>query len=315
MTAAAEPLWQRAVRLGWYPAVLFGSVGLAYALIANGTDPGVVVASISVALIPISLGMELLCPETPRWRLERGEVFTDFLHMMVSNPIPTWILRGVLFGALVGLSDRISGAVGFALWPVHWPLAAQALLAWTIAELANYGIHRGMHRSRLWPLHAVHHCSPRMYCFLSVRKHPLQSFVTYGGRLSVLWLLGVTEQALGVYTVLISANSYLQHSNIRMTTGPLGLVFATPELHRLHHSSRPDLLDNNYGDSMILWDRLFGTCREPDSAPPIHDAIGLPGIEIPQTYAAHLRLPFAWSRLHDEADGATPPPAAMDGHR
>jgi sterol desaturase/sphingolipid hydroxylase (fatty acid hydroxylase superfamily) len=86
-----------------------------------------------------------------------------------------------------------------------------------------------------------------------------------------------------------------------MTTGPLGWIFATPELHRLHHSSRPDELDNNYGDSLIVWDRLFGTFRLPGPSRELHAHIGLPGLELPQTYASHWKLPFAWARLHAEA--------------
>jgi len=288
----------QAVRYGWYPAALGVSTAGAWALLVSGTSPGVVVAIVGLGLIPVSLVLERLFPETPRWRLERGEAFTDLLHMMLSNPIPTQIFTVLFYGAIVSASGAISAALGFGLWPAHWPLAAQGLLALLVAELVNYGIHRGYHESRLWPLHAVHHCSPRMYFFLSVRKHPIQTALTYGGRLSVLWLLGVTEGALALYTVFVAANSYVQHSNIRMTTGPLRYLLATPELHRIHHSRRIEEHNTNYGDSLSIWDRLFGTLTEPASVPPLHDRIGLPGIEVPQTYRAHLMLPFAWRRLH-----------------
>lgn len=295
---------ERAVRYGWYPLVLVTCLGLAYALISSGTAPGLVVAVTSLTLIPICLGMELAWPETPRWRIERGEVVTDLLHMTISNPVPAAIFRALFFGAITSASGAISAAVGFDLWPLHWPLWAQAAFAIVVAELTNYWIHRGLHESRLWPLHAVHHCSPRMYFLISMRKHPLQSLVTYGGRLSVLWLLGVTEEAFALYTVLISANSYLQHSNLRMSTGPLGWVLATPEIHRVHHVDRVADLNANYGDSLIVFDRLFGTFRDPRRVGPLHDAIGLPGIRVPQTYAAHWRLPFEWSRI---SAGREPP--------
>ena len=290
------------VRYAWYPFVLAFCLAGAHAGIVSGVAPGTVVAVVSLALIPVCLGMEFAFPETPRWRIQRGEVFTDFLHMLISNPIPAAVFRALFYGALVSASGAISAAVGFDLWPLHWPLWAQAAYAVALAELANYWIHRGYHESRLWPLHAVHHCSPRMYFLLSMRKHPFQSLLTYGGRLSVLWLAGVTEEAFALYTVLISANSYLQHSNLRMSTGPLGWVLATPELHRVHHSRRPEELNANYGDALILWDRLFGTCREPEGGVGHHD-VGLPEIEVPQTYAAHWRLPFAWARLHEKRSG------------
>ncbi len=300
-TPTRETPLATAVRYGTYPLVVFGALAIAHAWIGSGRSPGTVVAILSLSLIPICLGLELAFPETPRWRIRRGEALADLLHMLISNPVPAGIFRALCFGAIAGLSEAISRAVGFGLWPTHWPLAAQAAYAIGVAELVNYGIHRGLHESRLWPLHAVHHCSPRMYFLLSMRKHPLQSFLTYGGRFTVLWLLGVTEEAFALYTVLISANSYLQHANLRMSTGPLGWVLATPELHRVHHSRRLEEINTNYGDSLIVWDRLFGTFRPPDPARPLHDAIGLPGLEVPQTYAAHWRLPFAWSRLNAEA--------------
>ncbi len=287
------------VRYGFYPFVLFAAATGAVLALQSGTPPTLVVAAASGILIPVCLTMELVLPETPRWRLQRGEAFADLLHMLLSSPIPMAILQATLFVAAVAASGAISRAVGFGLWPTDWPLAAQSLLAIALAELANYWIHRGLHESRLWPLHAVHHCSRRMYFLISMRKHPLQSFLTYGGRLSLLWLLGATPESIAVYTVFVTANSLLQHANLRMETGPLGWVLATPELHRLHHSRRPDELDTNYGDSLIVWDRLFGSYRAPDPARPMHDAIGLPEIEVPQTYLCHLKLPFVWKRLHE----------------
>lgn len=294
---------QRFVRYGWYPTVMVGAVSVAAVSIAGGASPGLVVAVVNLALIPLSLAMEWVAPESDRWRLERGEVAADVLHMLVSNPVPTALFQAVFYGAIVAASQRATGFLGIDLWPDQWPLLAQGALALVIAEFVNYWIHRGLHRSRLWPLHAVHHCSPRMYTLISVRKHPIQTIVTYGGRLSVLWALGVTPEALGLYTVFVSANSTLQHANLAMTTGPFGWVLATPELHRLHHSRHPDELDVNFGDSLIVWDRLFGTCRVPAAGRPGHDEIGLPGIEVRQTWWSHWRLPFDWARLHGRAGG------------
>lgn len=46
------------------------------------------------------------------------------------------------------------------------------------------------------------------------------------------------------------------------TIGKLGwieLIFVTPSHHRVHHSSNPQYLDKNYGDVLIIWDKIFGT--------------------------------------------------------
>ncbi|MDG2304210.1 MAG: sterol desaturase family protein [Candidatus Binatia bacterium] len=101
--------------------------------------------------------------------------------------------------------------------------------------------------------------------------------------------------------VFTGANSYVQHSNIRMDTFPYRYVFATPELHRLHHSKRESKLGANFGDVLIMRDLVFGTRLEPRPGDAVYDVIGLPEIDVPQTYASHLRLPFDWNRLHAEA--------------
>jgi sterol desaturase/sphingolipid hydroxylase (fatty acid hydroxylase superfamily) len=109
--------------------------------------------------------------------------------------------------------------------------------------------------------------------------------------------------------VLISASSYLQLSNVPMSTAPRGWVFATPELDRVHHSNREGELNASYGHSLIVWDTLFGGRLEPDPDRPLHASIGLPGIEVEQTDWPHRRLPFVWERLHGQ-----PAPGAGAGH-
>jgi hypothetical protein len=44
--------------------------------------------------------------------------------------------------------------------------------------------------------------------------------------------------------------------------GPLGSVLNLPEHHRVHHAVNPSYLDKNFGATLIVWDRLFGTYAE-----------------------------------------------------
>ncbi|VDN32872.1 unnamed protein product, partial [Cylicostephanus goldi] len=41
--------------------------------------------------------------------------------------------------------------------------------------------------------------------------------------------------------------------------GPLEYFFNTPSSHRVHHGRNPYCIDRNYGGTLIIWDRLFGT--------------------------------------------------------
>jgi len=42
-----------------------------------------------------------------------------------------------------------------------------------------------------------------------------------------------------------------------------------PSHHRVHHGRNPGYIDRNYGGTLIVWDRLFGTfVAEDEQAPP-----------------------------------------------
>ena len=72
---------------------------------------------------------------------------------------------------------------------------------------------------------------------------------------------------------------------------PLEWWFVTPSHHRSHHGSNPEYVDKNYGNFLIVWDRLFGTF-EPEVAPVRYGLIT--NID---TYNP-LRIAFAeWVRL------------------
>lgn len=43
---------------------------------------------------------------------------------------------------------------------------------------------------------------------------------------------------------------------------PVEFLFNTPSHHRVHHGRNPWCIDCNYGGTLIVWDRLFGTFQE-----------------------------------------------------
>ena len=44
------------------------------------------------------------------------------------------------------------------------------------------------------------------------------------------------------------------------------MIFNTPSHHRVHHGSNQKYIDKNYGNLLIVWDRIFGTF-EPEDEP------------------------------------------------
>lgn len=46
--------------------------------------------------------------------------------------------------------------------------------------------------------------------------------------------------------------------------GWLEYILNTPSHHRVHHGRNPECIDCNYGGTLIIWDRIFGTFRDED---------------------------------------------------
>ena len=45
---------------------------------------------------------------------------------------------------------------------------------------------------------------------------------------------------------------------------PIELIFTTPSHHRVHHGVNFRYLDKNFGEFLIIWDRIFGSFEEED---------------------------------------------------
>ena len=51
----------------------------------------------------------------------------------------------------------------------------------------------------------------------------------------------------------------LQHSHVPLHFGLLDRIVYSPSLHQVHHSSKPQHWDRNFGSCLSVWDSLFGT--------------------------------------------------------
>jgi len=129
-----------------------------------------------------------------------------------------------------------------------------------LVEFAYYWHHRLTHRVRwFWASHSVHHSSNELMLASAVR---LGWTGRLGGAIAfftpLAWL-GFPPQAV---SGLVAAGLFWQfwlHADWMPRLGPLEWVLNTPTHHRVHHASNPEYLDCNYGSSLIVFDRLFGS--------------------------------------------------------
>ena len=142
------------------------------------------------------------------------------------------------------------------------PIWAVWALTFIVIDFVYYWYHRCSHRIRfLWAVHMNHHSSEEMNYVVSLRqawfgpitKIPFFIFMPLVGFDPLITLVaGVASTLWGV----------LGHTQWINKLGLLEYIFVTPSSHRVHHGSNECYLDKNYGNFLIIWDRMFGTFAE-----------------------------------------------------
>jgi sterol desaturase/sphingolipid hydroxylase (fatty acid hydroxylase superfamily) len=148
----------------------------------------------------------------------------------------------------------------FTVSMTHW---WSWLLLFVGEEFCYYWYHRTSHTVRwFWATHAVHH-SPNEISFATAYR------LGWTGKLTGTPLFFLPLVLLGFSPLMVLAAvginllyQFWLHADWIPKLGYLEWVLNTPSHHRVHHASNPEYLDANYGGVVIVFDRLFNTCRE-----------------------------------------------------
>ncbi|SMF43928.1 sterol desaturase family protein [Pseudobacteriovorax antillogorgiicola] len=127
-------------------------------------------------------------------------------------------------------------------------------------EFAYYWMHRCSHEIRwLWASHSVHH-SPHHITLSGAYRLSITSFISgmfifYLG----LQILGFSPKAGAIMLALNLLYQFWLHTELIPRLSFLEGIFNTPSNHRVHHSIEPEYIDKNYGGTLVIFDRIFGT--------------------------------------------------------
>ncbi len=296
---------QKILTYSLYPFILFVPIFIGIWMINAGFNDLAIVGIISIGTALLIVALEYFHPEHNQWRPEWKVLKVDLIHLLVTSVFPPMLFKAVLAMVFLALAQFISQNVGFELWPHHWHLFFQMILAIHLGDMGYYILHRALHEiPRIWPYHAVHHSPEELYVIASNRAHPIQIFFTFGMQMIILWTLGINNEALAMFSIFVAVNGQLQHCNIKMRCGIFNWIFATSDLHRWHHSIEIAESNSNYGNNVVLWDILLGTRFLPEQVVMEHDHIGLPhGTDFPDTYIGQLMVPFNWEKVRYDRKG------------
>jgi len=272
----------------WYPLAMLGAVCSYLCLVDGGMTPAV------AAYIPIVLSglvivlLEFLFPARMDWKPRLTDVLSDAAFMAVVQVALARLLGlvGVLWIA-AWAHEHLQNT----LWPSEWPLIVQIILMVLAVDLMRYWLHRAAHTYMpLWKLHEVHHSPDIIYVLNVGRFHPLEKVLQFSLDSVPFLLLGVAPEVLAGYFVFYSVNGFFQHSNLRLRYGWLNYIVGSAETHRWHHARDPKAAYCNFGNTVIIWDLLFGTWHLPKGNG-VGD-IGIPDRSYPKGFLAQMAMPF-----------------------
>ena len=234
-----------------------------------------------------------------RWRPFRGRpggALANDLRNLVLWGAGAATLQLLPFVTSVAVAEVARSAGVGLLHRIALPDSAEILLTLVVLDAVAYALHRLYHALHpLWRLHRVHHSDETLTTTTGVRFHPGEVLVSALGRVPVVALLGASVTGIVAFEVMLLASSQLQHADVRLPDAldaRLRRVFVSPNLHRIHHSTRRAQADSNFGTIFTIWDRLLGTyCSE---VPPEEVVVGLPdgGARAPASVVGILAMPF-----------------------
>jgi sterol desaturase/sphingolipid hydroxylase (fatty acid hydroxylase superfamily) len=191
-----------------------------------------------------------------------GDVVAFAVYQLAVIPAATWITINALRDPLYG-HVHIPSLV-FQVW-----LPLRIAVFYLAADLGSYWMHRLMHTRHAWRLHRWHHSPTQVYWFSGVRASLLQQLLF--NLPTVFALVVVADLPAWIISAMVVegvARNNWMHMNVSWRSNWLERVFVTPRYHHVHHSSDAALHDGNYGALFSIWDRLFGTYIDPDTATP-----------------------------------------------
>ncbi|HEV7344752.1 MAG TPA: sterol desaturase family protein [Devosia sp.] len=224
------------------PVIRFGAFGLIFALLAV---------------------IELTHP-----RLERPEMLAALKTRRWMTNVGVLVLSSVVLRVLFPVA-----AVGTALWAesqqfglfnqLDFPLWLVALISLVVLDFAVWLEHLLSHKIPiLWRVHRMHHSDTGFDLTTALRFHPLEIVLSMVWKAGIVVALGAPAWSVLVFEVVLNGAAMFNHANIHLP-GKIDrivrIVAVTPDMHRIHHSTDRRETDSNYGFSLAIWDRIFGT--------------------------------------------------------
>ena len=250
-------------------------------------------------LILISLlvwGLEILFPWRKEQSIFRKDFWLDIFYMFFNFFVFAIIINGVYKVLTILFNDFGITSKSLAILDIaNWPQWVQLVVFFVVLDFVQWFTHILLHRvPAFWEFHKVHHSVKEMGFAAHMRFHWMENVLYKPLKTLGLMVLGgfEPEQAYIVHFAAI-AIGHFNHSNIKLTYGPLKYVLNNPVMHLYHHAHTiPEASYGvNFGISLSIWDYIFKTNYIPESSGKIE--LGFPGDEtLPKGFWGQLIYGF-----------------------
>ena len=175
----------------------------------------------------------------------------------LSSGITNIAKDGLKFGVLIiSYSWLVKYITIYKLEPIWLAI----FIAFIVQDFSGYWLHRMNHRVNiLWNRHIIHHSSEEFNLSCALRQE-ISAIVRFGAIFMIpAALLGISPAIFAVLGPIHLFMQFWYHTRLINKMGWLEKFLVTPSHHRVHHAINTKYMDKNYGQILIVWDKLFGT--------------------------------------------------------
>ena len=215
-----------------------------------------------VTLYVLFASLETLLPKRERKQARTRRWFTNW-GLIIIDTVALRAMAILVPAMAVGAAiDANINQIGL-FNKLNWNSWVEAILVILLFDFAIWLQHLITHKIPvLWRLHRVHHSDRDMDVTTAIRFHPIEILLSMLLKIGLVYALGPAAWAVLLFEIILNGTAMFNHANIRLTPKLdrlIRTVMVTPDMHRIHHSSKRHEHDSNYGFSITLWDRIFRT--------------------------------------------------------
>lgn len=248
---------RKIITYGLYPTLLLIIIAIVFLAINFNSDYKIVYGATTVFLVFTLMIVETFFPLNAEWKMTKKSFVRDLKYILIDAPI-------------IGLTKTGFGLIAIWYSQIHTGLFTNSsilistIIFLLVFEFFQYWYHRLSHTGKgkigrfLWRVHLAHHLPDKVYVVMHTVFNPINAFVTATIIQLPLVLLGISPEAALAATLLIDLQSLVSHFNVNTRAGFLNYIFIGTETHRYHHSANIDEA-KNYGNTLAIWDIIFGT--------------------------------------------------------